>query len=191
VEGDNWARGNYAANGSSEYTDDAYFAWGDPETTGVMGVVNSRKMGKITDGSSNTLLVAEIRAGLSADDRRGVWAMGSSGANSLFKHGFGGDANGPNPCNDNSDDIIGCTTIVNSIGLETMRRECMTCWEGCPSHQQAPRSLHEGGLYALMADGSTHFISDTINTSGPWGGCCSVWDRMIASQDGLPLVDAF
>ena len=34
----------------------------------------------ITDGTSNTIMVAELRAGVSPLDPRGVWAMGFSGS---------------------------------------------------------------------------------------------------------------
>jgi prepilin-type processing-associated H-X9-DG protein len=64
----------------------------------------------------------------------------------------------------------------------------MTCCEGCPSNQAAPRSRHApGGVHVAMCDGSVHWINDDINTSGPWGSCCSVWDRLIASRDATPV----
>ena len=38
-----------------------------------------------------------------------------------------------------------------------------------------------------LGDGSVHWISDDINTTGPDGACCGVWDRLIASRDGQPV----
>jgi hypothetical protein len=38
-----------------------------------------------------------------------------------------------------------------------------------------------------MCDGSVQWITDGVNTSGPWGACCSVWDRLVAAKDGLPV----
>jgi hypothetical protein len=34
-----------------------------------------------------------------------------------------------------------------------------------------------------MCDGSVTFISDDIETSGPYGQCCSPWDYLITSAD--------
>lgn len=189
--GDNWARGSYAANATNEFADLAFAAFKDPQLSGVMGFKRSHKIASITDGTSNTLLVAEVRIGITSIDRRGTWALGCSGASALFKHGFGGDANGPNACNDNSDDLWECRELYEEPGVEVLRRECMTCWRDCPTWQATARSVHNGGVFGLLVDGSVQFISNSINTSGAGGGCCSVWDRLIASGDGVPLGEAF
>jgi prepilin-type processing-associated H-X9-DG protein len=61
----------------------------------------------------------------------------------------------------------------------------MTCFNGGEGANQATvRSRHPGGAHVAMADASVQFISDDIETSGCWGGCCSVWDWMITSADG-------
>ena len=46
---------------------------------GVMGLNYGVKLASITDGLSNTAMVAEMRAGLSSMDIRGIWAMGLGG----------------------------------------------------------------------------------------------------------------
>ena len=115
--------------------------------------------------------------------------MGAAGASMMHWHGFSGDSNGPNPANDNSDDISGCNIVSNQLGYNTLRRKKMTCWRPCPSYQASPRSLHAGnGIQAVMGDGSVHWVSDSIQTTGAWGGCCGVWDRMVAAKDGIPFV---
>jgi len=183
---DGWARGNYAGNGdnisaSSTLTE-------DPQKIGVLRRNVETTMAQILDGTSNTIMVAEIRIGLTSTDRRGSWAMGCAGASMLTWHGFGGDANGPNPSNDSSDDILGCKDFTRSIGLATLLAERMSCWLPCPSYQASPRSVHPpGGIHVAMCDGSARWIGDDVNTGGAWGQCCSVWDRLIASQDGLPV----
>ena len=84
TEGDNWARGNYA-NGALGFLtvggtnpaggpDTVY--WKNPKTRGVMGMNVALKIGQITDGTSQTILVGELRAGLSEFDPRGTWALG-------------------------------------------------------------------------------------------------------------------
>lgn len=187
-EGQNWARGNYAANGVNHRIDESQDAWSDSTKRGVMGVNQAVRLKQVIDGTSKTMAVAEIRIGLTDKDRRGTWAMGTAGASAMFWHGYGGDDNGPNAANDSSDDIEGCATVIKTVTLQTMRKEKMTCWEPCPSYQATARSQHEpGGVQAVFLDGSVHWIDDSINTTGPWGGCCGVWDRLIASADGTPF----
>src|SRR5262245_55878334 len=186
-EGDNWARGNYACSGDNEYS----IEWPvtkDPLKIGVLRINKKTKVSQILDGTNHTILAAEVRIGLSEIDRRGVWAMGCSDASNLTKHGFGGDANGPNPANEKSDDLVDCNKLTAQVGANVLTRERMTCSAGKPNLQAAPRSRHApGGVHVVMCDGSVHWISDDINTTGPDGACCGVWDRLIASRDGQPV----
>ncbi len=186
LEGDNWARANYACNGDNIHTTERLTK--DPQRIGVLRINNKTKISQITDGTSHTILAGEIRIGLSELDRRGVWAMGAAGASNLTSHGFGGDCNGPNPANEQSDDIVGCSDLVRQLGPALLTQERMTCCLECSSYQAAPRSRHApGGVHVAMCDGSVHWIDDGINTSGPWGECCSVWDRLVAARDGSPV----
>ncbi|MEO2050007.1 MAG: DUF1559 domain-containing protein [Pirellulales bacterium] len=183
---DDWARGNYACNGDNNRAGGRNTE--DPQKIGVLRNSVQTKIAQILDGTSNTILVGEIRIGLSEIDRRGSWAMGCAGASNLTWHGFGGDSNGPNPSNDHSDDIIGCTDLIGQLGRETLLQERMSCWRTCPNLQASPRSQHPpGGVHVVMCDGSARWIGDDINTTGVFGGCCSVWDRLVASQDGMPV----
>lgn len=187
-EGDNWARGNYAANGVNGRMDfiGEGSAWADSRKRGVMGCNVSLDLGGIKDGTSNVMLIGEVRAGITDKDRRGVWAMGAAGASGLFWHGFDGDDNGPNffsPSSPDDDDIEGCSSIPDNLKIQ----QRMTCCGGCPSWQATIRSVHEGGAYTVFGDGSVHFISNYINTSGEWGTTPAVWDYLIASGDGQVL----
>jgi len=186
-EGDNWARGNYGANGHKLFTGEN--GWTDTIHRGVMGVNESTRMAEITDGLSSTLMVGEIRAGISDLDRRGSWALGTAGASALFKHGCGGDANGPNPANDSADDIEGCDDLHASVGAARLRTLRMTCWEPCESMQTAVRALHPAGVNMVLCDGSVHFVSNSVETSGPHGGCdpYRAWDKLLTSSDGYVL----
>ncbi|MBI82642.1 MAG: hypothetical protein CMJ81_05560 [Planctomycetaceae bacterium] len=192
-EGDNWARGNYAASAGSGYlleTDRWDATWGaespgwkNDQLRGVMGPNVSLAIKSIRDGTSSTILAGEVRVGVNIYDRRGVWAMGTAGASCLFAYGFHADSNGPNACNDHADDIYGCCYLQQvTPGLETLRRECMTCHCGSLNAQATVRSFHQDGAFVVFADGSVHFISDFIDCSG---GPDAVWSRLISSSDGF------
>jgi len=203
-EGDNWARGSYACNGANGPSSTGYGGgvhcgktgetaaqapgWVNNRTKGVMGAGVAVRIDDIRDGTTNTLLLAEVRVGMTEKDRRGTWAMGCAGASALFWHGFTGDANGPNACNDRSDDIEGCDFLDSTTpGYATLKKNCMTCWPSCPSYQATARGTHTGGVQGALCDGSVRFFSDSIQTSGEFGGSQSVWDYLIASQDGFTI----
>lgn len=191
LEGGNWARGNYGANGALGFmtVDDAGGPetryWLDERTRGVMGVNVALKMGQITDGTSNTLLIAELRSGVSEFDPRGTWALGGQGASSLWAHGSDNDI-GPNSCKPGGDGIFGCGRIKGSVGGEEgLLIECMPCDD--VAGQGGPRGLHVGGILAGFVDGSVHFISDFIDKGDEWDldpATYHTWQRLCASGDG-------
>ena len=177
--GGDWARGNYAANaangwlgghpsdlGESVFGEDGrgFHGWLNNHRRGVMGPNVAVKQSKITDGASKTILLAEVRVGLNQRDRRGT--------------------NGPNDRSDESDDILGCLEILAELGSggrRVMIDEGMTCRLNRSKFGQAgARSQHVGGIYVAFADGSIHFIEDSIETSAR---CCSAWDKLILSAD--------
>lgn len=195
--GDGWARGNYAANGSLGYLQHlngigAAFAnsreWKSPMFRGVMGANVGLKIGQIKDGTSKTILVGEIRAGVVPIDPRGVWAMGGACPSSLWAHGYNGDDNGPNNLGLFADDPISCSAIRTAFGGERMlAQDSMGCSTiDAANIQQTMRSRHAGGVHAALVDGSVHFLSDSIQVSTN-NRCCSVWDRINLSADALPI----
>lgn len=198
-EGDNWARGNYGANASmGAYRLDRAAGPDSPHWRlhfgkGVMGANTALRIAQITDGTSQTILLGELRVGLAEIDRRGTWAMGGPGSSSLWAHGWG-DALSPNACYPASDNLIGCKKIEAKVGAEKLEKNCMNCttWEG--SSQSATRSSHLGGVFVCMVDGSVRFISNLIET-GPYNKTKGidpvklffVWQRLNCSQDGLMI----
>ena len=130
VLGDNWARGNYAANAGLGFMDCdgtsegpsaggvKTSGWQDPRVRGIMGNGCALTAQKIIDGLSHTILLGEIRAGLTPYDARGVWAMSGACPSSLWAYGFMGiqDDYGPNCLEPAADDMSNCTQLQNAYG---------------------------------------------------------------------------
>ncbi len=139
----------------------------------------------VTDGTSNTLMLSEVRTREDPLDQRGAWALAWPGASVLGAdmHGSGvgtgnvGDQLGatnipyiPNPTLVNGalppngtnyqDDVRGCT---NGSPLDVASDlEGMPC-NSASSHTAAPRSLHPGGVNAANIDGSVRFLREDID----------------------------
>jgi prepilin-type N-terminal cleavage/methylation domain-containing protein len=215
-----WARGNYAVSagtaavgfgpdsGTDHYIwdgkDPACANWGDGRYRGVMGPNGcTMPITGITDGTSTTFLVGEVRAGISPQDRRGTWAMGTVGASMVAQYGWGGNDNGPNICS-GSGDIIRDGSQLQTDDV------CMNPNSDPSKGSKAAtfRSLHPGGVNIAMADATVHFINDSIETGGanatfavlptktlPNGATVAdvgrstlpVWDRLILSCDGTEV----
>lgn len=171
-----WARGNYGAVAGYEDYDHvaggAIFktsAAGLPKAAGltssaIMCSNYGAKIADITDGTSNSFIVGELRVGLTAIDPRGVWAMGMPGASVINA----GRANyNPTPNNllggvsaDGGDELEDGATFC-SPGAAAIGMGCTT--SGTLMTSAMMRSLHTGGVQTVFADGSVHFISNNID----------------------------
>ncbi len=192
--GSNWARGNYAANASLDYMDDGVVSntsnwWSQTYYRGVMGANLSLSYKGISDGTSKTIAVAEIRAGLINLDSRGIWAMSGGSGSVMYAHGWMGDDNGPNCMSQEADDTFTCSAVVNFFGGSEVNLIPlgMPCYAGnASSHQQTVRSLHAGGVQVVFCDGSVQWISDAIQL-GTGSTTLGVWDLLNLSNDSLPI----
>ncbi len=196
--GANWARGNYGANGSLDLESTANSSWGNTMYRGIMGPNISLGIKQITDGTSKTILLGELRAGLVPIDARGTWAMSGACPSALYAHGWKGDDNGPNANQPKADDVANCELIEQQVtGIPAQASspaEAMMMQLGMPcsddnglnswaNWQQTARSLHAGGVNIALADGSVHFMVDMINV-GTGTDNLGVWDRLNLSADG-------
>jgi prepilin-type N-terminal cleavage/methylation domain-containing protein/prepilin-type processing-associated H-X9-DG protein len=196
--GGGWARGNIAVNAgpgwlnsTKDGADSTGGSTGNPTNPaignpviitagtkggGLFGVNWGDNLPALTasgDGSSNTIMFNEIRAGLNENDRRGVWAMGVAGSSVTAGHAIG-DCTTPNDTAEFSDDIEDCTLArsTGGFGQSSSRASGMGDQKmGCsndnlprnwPNWQAQARSLHSGGVNATFGDGSVRFIRDDI-----------------------------
>ncbi|HEX3598688.1 MAG TPA: DUF1559 domain-containing protein [Lacipirellulaceae bacterium] len=201
-----WARGNYGYNTGLGLIIENEGVWNKTAVDadqmlmscgrGVGGADVACKIAQVTDGTSHTIALAEIRTGRSSVDARGVWAMPMIGSNLLGQHGSN-YAGGPNDCLLGTDDIIDHDAIVADVGKGVLTGECMMPCDsslGCSgwpfSVQVAVRSKHPGGAFAAMCDGSVQFISDFIDIGKETTGLScvpdnfGVWQRLNCPDDG-------
>jgi prepilin-type N-terminal cleavage/methylation domain-containing protein len=164
-----WARGNYAASGygPSNFNNSSWSASPPPNygqmnvnMRGVMGYNGWGGIAAVSDGTSNTVASWEIRAGLTSTDARGVWASSRTGAGMIINCNNAGGGIASGDCfginegtHDNGDDVLGCT---NSTA------QGMGGWNGGDG-QSGPKSLHTGGVHALMCDGTVRFINQNLD----------------------------
>jgi prepilin-type N-terminal cleavage/methylation domain-containing protein len=145
-----YRRGNYGANfGVASWgTDD----WQQIKYRGVMGQNAAVRHADITDGSSQTVLVAELRIQPSPRDNRGVWAFPAAGSASVgldcdsLCRGINSDSN--------SDWIPFCDPIPNGLNCS---------FQNDVDSNAGPRSRHGQGAHLLLGDASVRFVSESVN----------------------------
>ena len=190
----NWARGNYAANagvswfnytvgGASSNNPQAYSRSNQGGPFGINWGANFSR--DITDGTSNTIMFNELRAGLSPQDRRGVWAMGLAACSVTAAHATG-DATNPNDTWEYSDDTEDCDVARKSLGLGTtgLGPLMMGCSDdnlprNWPNWQGQARSRHPNGVTVCYADGAVRYVRNSVPES--------VWGALNNRADGVPV----
>lgn len=159
---------------------------------GVGGVNVGCTLAQVTDGTTHTIAIGEIRTGRSNLDRRGVWAMQMVGSNLLSQHGANYGV-GPNDCSPGTDDLRDNVAIIAEAGEDALRAECMLPYPSSSwnvSAQTVARSKHVGGIFAAMCDGSVQFISDFVDAGRQTDGLrCDpavfgIWQRLNCPDDG-------
>ncbi len=150
---------------------------------------NTYGIASITDGTSNTMLVAEVIQGhdlgpVNTYDLRGFIQYGSSAGFSTLL-----GPNSPLP-----DDLNAATNCVNKapnppcefrgIGLTNIQGADPRNGSMVPIDQYASRSRHPGGVNAVNADGSVHFYKNSINI-GVWRAASTTRGGEVISADSL------
>ena len=164
--GGNWARGNYGMNVSP-----CHHGIQDNQSDGGFGAINSSiRIRDFRDGTSNTVAINELRAGLNKHDLRGCWAMPGLGSGTAAMYN---DASRPNSRQPYSDDMENCA-VSGSLGTPPMG-----CYDSQSTGQMTARSQHPGGTQFLMADASTRYVTQDIDFKGGQNNCGPAAERGI------------
>ena len=161
-----------------------YAAWVNPFhadsvfQSGPIALYGAR-MKDVTDGTSQTLMLSEVRTRDNVEDQRGAWALPWSGAtllafdlhplrvattNQLPKKSADYEPNSlsygvTQPPNSRQVDVLyHCPDTVGEV-LEGL--PCTDFWAGYIS--AAPRSQHPGGVNAAFVDGHVTFLRDEVD----------------------------
>jgi hypothetical protein len=185
--GSDWARGNYGVTAGWEDYD--HVANAGSKTTSAKGVMKGfvsspmmsanygTNMAGVIDGLSNTIMVAELRAGKLAIDPRGVWALGFP-ASSIINAGRA--AYNPTPNNRLGDSGADGDEIQNGAAIWTPTigsLDGLGCLnDGTLMTSGMSRSMHTGGVNACLGDGSVRFVKNSIDEQ--------TWCFLISKADG-------
>lgn len=182
-----------------------YVAYVSPEHVNAMRVfpgamINElQPLSHITDGTSKTIMLTEVRTREAQDDPRGAWAAAFCGGSiiSFDMHDVAHPLGGGTQRNSSyvpyeNIDIDALTPNSRPTGNSDRLRECsepavadlelMPCstdngtWTGA-----APRSTHVGGVNAALVDGSLAWLSDDIDKY--------LMARMVCINDGALNLD--
>jgi prepilin-type N-terminal cleavage/methylation domain-containing protein/prepilin-type processing-associated H-X9-DG protein len=155
---------------------------------------NGTRIADVTDGTSNVCMFTEVKAGYNSLDIRGVWAIGYPGC-SITNAGRNYNPTPNNILDDNNFSGGGGDELQNCYkywvpGLGQLDYGCFPGPNngGGPGQDQQnsamARSVHPGGVNCGFADGSVHFISNTIDQ---W-----TWCILQSKNDGYVLqTDAY
>lgn len=152
----NWGAQNYGAN---------YYAFGNPNSRDVQG---QQKFAKYTDGTSNTLIFAEMY-GTCGFSNNIAFSYGSlwADSNSIWRPVF-------------------CTNTTN-------KHPAVAGYPPCKMFQVRPdwlsecdpstaQGAHPTGIQICRADGSVRFVSQSI-APATWAGICDPRDGAVVSID--------
>ncbi len=196
ANGKSLGKGNYAAYASPEHIVCS-------RTFSGALINHGQPMSRITDGTSHTVMLTEVRTRDQPTDERGAWALAWTGASVLGLDLHSSTlpsegcqitttppattkyvpnpalVDGANPPNNppgrlNADQLRACPERA-SADLENMP---------CGTHQwftAAPRSLHVNGVFAANVDGSIRWLPDEIDVL--------LLGQLVCINDGLVQIE--
>jgi prepilin-type N-terminal cleavage/methylation domain-containing protein len=194
TQGKSLAKGNYVAYAGPEHFNSTKMFMGAISDGGV-------ELRRITDGTSQTIMITEVRTRDHLEDQRGVWALAWPGASAitldLHSETLGPDSSWNNTGQRDVPYVPGTTRDMpnranppnNGIAAfnRDQLRQCpdpsgadldrMPCGTTIDWGTAAPRSLHPGGVNAANADGSVRWLADDVNVP--------LLGAMICINDGI------
>lgn len=148
----------------------------DAPPRGTFGINRGTRLRDITDGSSNTMIIAEYLTGVTGDTRGGFW---TSRAGAQFLH----TTNTPN--SSNPDDILdnpGFCPSNNANNANNPKNNLPCTADGAQNNNFAsPRSRHTGGVHILLGDSSVRFVSNNVDLT--------TWRNLGSISDGNTIGD--
>jgi prepilin-type N-terminal cleavage/methylation domain-containing protein/prepilin-type processing-associated H-X9-DG protein len=175
TRGKRLGKGNYAA-----YVSPFHVEWQHRYQGALTSHIAHTDASFAPEGTSNTLLLSEVRVRPRTDDQRGAWAIGWNGASLLAydlhdKQPVVLSASGydpelaalfftqpPNNQGPNTDMLYNC---ADPAGSQLSRMPCTTWQSGgtLAYLSAAPRSNHPNGVNAVFIDGHVGFLPNTID----------------------------
>jgi prepilin-type N-terminal cleavage/methylation domain-containing protein len=160
---------NYAVNyGNTSYFQSAF--QGIPFLGAPFIPRKTQRLADLTDGTSNTVLMLEVRQGQRKDLRGFTWWGPATAAETFFAP----NTTSPDAIQYAPDDGTGF------CDPGPPNPPCVGPTGAYPYIQSA-RSLHTGGVQVVLGDGSARFIGNDINLQ--------VWRNLGSSKDGKPVGD--
>lgn len=147
-----YGRGNYAASNGIGPLISGYGLDSSPPTRGSVGAFDqnsSTKMRDFLDGSSNTVVLSELRKVQNDKDFRGVLHYPEG---PFIHHNYTPNSNIPD-------------LLRNAFCDATAQPPCTGTYTAFNNRNllYSARSLHVGGVHVLLGDGAVRFISENID----------------------------
>jgi prepilin-type N-terminal cleavage/methylation domain-containing protein/prepilin-type processing-associated H-X9-DG protein len=197
-----FGKGNYAAYVSPEHIRNMRIFPG--------AMINEQQpLGRISDGTSKTIMLAEVRTRDNPQDSRGAWAAALAGG-SIISFDMHSDTSPPtgtaienasglkrntpyipiaypnveslppnNPSTSTNWDFIRECPEPEAASLESMKCQVQTSTRTAA----APRSLHVGGVNIAHVDGSVSWLADEVDIF--------LMARMISINDGQGNIEGY
>ena len=147
-----YARGNYLAFFGNIDNGSAYPPFDPGHQEHVLALNIGRRLRKITDGLSKTMVLGEALTGVDhGGEIRGVYWYDHAGASQIFTRET------PNSAVPDGIYAPWCHAAVN---LPAMNLPCSGS-DGVHDHT-ASRSRHPGGVHVCLCDGSVRFVTDEV-----------------------------